>query len=914
MEATPRDFQPARYVLIKPKKFPAVAYRHKPRKQPEAPPFDFTDGLKRLALYFEWDPSFPVDPLKIKPGITTEEARFWVECFTNPKFQEPRRVPSLEEITEACRQPLEPWPEFVANRLNRPLDFPKVCGDALFKLFQVEDFLTQWKASFPSVDAGFRAAISFGFRLGWLPYLDQKEYRKFQKLVTERILASPPQEEEIRERSFFLEMACATGLNDGTRPIAKQWLDDLGEGIRTMPYLGLGLVREFIYSLKAPELILHHFRKLDLTITDKEEFAAWLSNIGLDGLDVLERSILSKSKYVEMEARRLCVLFGRSVVAPELAPFMLRLFQSGPFPQIGRNWLKAHPLESIAGLVDLIEAGDPLSNDAAQFLLEIELEGYEEALEYFLSTAHPSVREMVNKLKEVDESTAGTLISATTDPWFEEFLSRPSTVEVLPVWCIIRDLPKVTVEGQPLERPLVVGLLSRLRTLTVENYFESLKDPNWSEIGKKLDNPQINDFLWALFEMWQRSKPDWKDQWVLLSLGIWGNDHTAMKLATAIQNWPATGKLKRAEAALDVLGVIGTPTALAYVQRHALGHQPVVFSRRSKAVYERIAAERGLSTFELDDRIIPDAGLGRHWRRVFDFGSRQFTAELTGELKPVILDAKGKKKRGFPAIEDADDPALAAEAAREWPLFVERIALIRDVQPMRFERALVNGRSWARCDFEKHILGHPVTANLAKRLIWRAFSSDARFIGTFRICEDDSYSDSNDRPFPMPADAVFKLAHRLHLDEPERQRWLQLLVDYFISQPFPQLERNLIAPETIQVSKDRVTEIPDLEVQPEMNEITGNFLLLGWGLTPMLEPSKGKYFFRILDFAGVTALVGFSKDSGPGFSFKECLFLEGKPDDSFFPENVQAMSLKRVDPVVISETLVQIRTASNKGK
>lgn len=487
------------------------------------------------------------------------------------------------------------------------------------------------------------------------------------------------------------------------------------------------------------------------------------------------------------------------------------------------------------------------------------------------------------------------------------------TDNAFPDWCGTQSFTLLSVTGKPLDRQHVLATLTFLAGLSWEDLTEPRKTGKWKELGATIEPVSLSRFLWDVFDRWQKTRPTPKCEWPLIALGIWGNDHTAMKLATVIRDWPATGKLKRAEAALDVLGVIGTPTALSYIQRHALGHQPVVFSRKSKAVYERIAAERGLSTFELDDRIIPDTGLGRSWRRVFDFGPRQFTAELTPELKPVILDAKGKKKRGFPAIEDSDDPALAAEAAREWPLFVERIALIRDVQPLRFERALVNGRSWARGDFEKYILGHPVTSRRVKGLIWRAFSKDGQFIGAFRVSEDDSYSDSDDKPFPMPDDAVFKLAHRLHLDESERQRWILIFIEYYISQPFPQLERTILPPATVEISKDRVIGIPDLEVQPEMNEITRNFMLLGWGLTPMLEPSKGKYFFRILDFAGVTALVGFSKDSGPGFSFKECLFVEGKPDNSFFPENAKAMSLKLLDPVLISETLVQIRTASNKG-
>lgn len=488
------------------------------------------------------------------------------------------------------------------------------------------------------------------------------------------------------------------------------------------------------------------------------------------------------------------------------------------------------------------------------------------------------------------------------------------TNNAFPDWCDTQSLTLLSVTGKPLDRQHVLATLTFLAGLSWEDLIEPRKTRKWKELGATIEPDSLSRFFWDVFDRWQKTRPTPKCEWPLIALGIWGNDHTAMKLATAIQNWPATGKLNRAEVALDVLGVIGTPTALSYVQRHALGHQPVVFSRRSKAVYERIAAKRGLSTFELDDRIIPDAGLGRHWRRVFDFGPRQFTAELTGELKPVVLDAKGKRKRGFPAIEESDDPVLAATAAREWPLFVEQVTLIRDVQPRRFERALVNGRSWSRNDFEMYVLGHPVTGNLAKRLIWRAFSKDGEFIGAFRVSEDNSFGDSHDKPFAIPDDAVIKLAHRLHLDEPERQRWLQLFSEYFISQPFPQLEGTIIPPATCKISKDRITGIPDLEVQPDMNAITANLLFLGWGLAPMQEPTRGKYFWRFLDFAKTWVLAGFSYQTGAGFSFKEFLFMEGEPHDAFSAELANALPLKDLDPVLVSETLVELRTATNKGK
>jgi hypothetical protein len=81
-------------------------------------------------------------------------------------------------------------------------------------------------------------------------------------------------------------------------------------------------------------------------------------------------------------------------------------------------------------------------------------------------------------------------------------------------------------------------------------------------------------------------------------------------------------------------------------------------------------------------------------------------------------------------------------------------------------------------------------STLARRVVWAA--DDGRSVKGFRIAEDGSLSDVDEHRFELPEDARVLVAHPA-LIPAEVAAWTEILRDYAILQPFPQLTRPALA-------------------------------------------------------------------------------------------------------------------------
>jgi hypothetical protein len=95
------------------------------------------------------------------------------------------------------------------------------------------------------------------------------------------------------------------------------------------------------------------------------------------------------------------------------------------------------------------------------------------------------------------------------------------------------------------------------------------------------------------------------------------------------------------------------------------------------------------------------------------------------------------------------------------------------------------------------MLEHPLTQLAARRLVWAALAEDGRTIhATFRVAEDGSLAGPEDEPFALDLadeDALVSIPHPLRIPASLRARWSEVLGDYEILQPFPQIGRELFA-------------------------------------------------------------------------------------------------------------------------
>ncbi len=295
-------------------------------------------------------------------------------------------------------------------------------------------------------------------------------------------------------------------------------------------------------------------------------------------------------------------------------------------------------------------------------------------------------------------------------------------------------------------------------------------------------------FCWAVFEEWRLAGMPARESWALSLLGEFGDDDTARRLAPVVRRWPGQQAGRRAAEGLDVLAAIGTDTALAQLHGIAQRVRYQGVRARAREKIAEVALELGLTPDRLADRLVPDLDLAADGTAVLDYGTRTFTVALDDQLLPYVLDGTGRRRAAPPAPAAEDDPELAPAARKRYAALKKELRVVGAEQTARLETAMVTERAWTADEFRTLFLAHPLLARLGRRLLWTTGSGAAQAAGAFRIAEDRTFADLDDKPFDLPADATVRLAHpaRLGTDLPA---WAELFTDYLVIQPFRQLGR-----------------------------------------------------------------------------------------------------------------------------
>ncbi|MBB4950456.1 putative DNA-binding WGR domain protein [Kitasatospora gansuensis] len=312
--------------------------------------------------------------------------------------------------------------------------------------------------------------------------------------------------------------------------------------------------------------------------------------------------------------------------------------------------------------------------------------------------------------------------------------------------------------------------------------------PGVDEVRALCAGESLAGFGWALFEQWRLAGMPAKDSWVLRALGWLGDDETVRRLTPVLRNWPGEGAHQRAVDGLDVLADIGSDVALMHLHGIAQRVKFKALKTRAQEKITEVAAGLGLSAEQLADRLVPDFGLDAHGSTVIEYGPRRFTVGFDEQLKPYVLDEDGKRRKDLPAPGAKDDAELAPAERKRFAALKKDVRTVAADQVHRLEVAMVGQRSWTATEFGQLFVGHPLLWHLVRRLVWLA-ETDGRAVA-FRVAEDRSYAGVEDETLTLPADALVRLAHPLHLGA-ELAAWAELFADYEILQPFPQLGRQV---------------------------------------------------------------------------------------------------------------------------
>jgi hypothetical protein len=476
--------------------------------------------------------------------------------------------------------------------------------------------------------------------------------------------------------------------------------------------------------------------------------------------------------------------FAARLHAVEAAPGMLELMVGSRAPSVARDWLSDHPRQAARGLAPFVSRSGRLADAAVDQLKRMARGPSRPLLEELVAGLEPGTERDRLQERVLDAALPAGPELEEAPPWLADADARLAGT-ALPAWLDVTALPPLEVEGGSLGARHLPTVLRILRASADEP--DAALAPLRKAVGA--GDGAAEELAWSLFDAWMAGDAPSKDKWALVAMGHLGGDRCALRLAPLIRVWPGESQHKRAVIGLGVLRDIGTDVALMQLNGIAQKLKFKALQARAREAMEEIAQDRGMSKGELEDRIVPDCGLDEHGRRVFDYGPRQFEFVLGPGMKPLVRDGAGKLRSSPPKPGVKDDDALATAAVADWKVLRKTVADVAKVQGGRLEQAMVGGRRWAAADFEALIVRHPLQRHIVAPLVLGTYAPDGALTTTFRLTDEGDYADADDEPFALPGDARVGIVHPMALDDDARAAWGEVLADYELVPPFPQLGR-----------------------------------------------------------------------------------------------------------------------------
>ena len=342
--------------------------------------------------------------------------------------------------------------------------------------------------------------------------------------------------------------------------------------------------------------------------------------------------------------------------------------------------------------------------------------------------------------------------------------------------------------------------------------------PNAATLAEALDEREFAVYANELFDKWMEAGAESKKRWVLYAASIHGGAEIVKKLHHQIQEWPNAARGAIASEAVQALALSPQPQALLIVDGISRKFKFKQVKAAAGKALEFAAAQLGITTEELADRIVPDLGFNENMERVFDYGERKFTVTITTALEIEVFDENGKKLKNLPSPGKRDDEVKAAAAYDDFKQMKKQMKTTVSSQKMRLEMALSTGRQWSVEAWKNLFVKNPIMHQFATGLIWGVYE-DRKLTDTFRYMEDGSFNTEDEDEFELPegnvqspaafsgkdetgagtagqdgadteaAGQLIGLVHPIELSEDSLKTWKEQLEDYEIIQPIEQLDR-----------------------------------------------------------------------------------------------------------------------------
>lgn len=350
----------------------------------------------------------------------------------------------------------------------------------------------------------------------------------------------------------------------------------------------------------------------------------------------------------------------------------------------------------------------------------------------------------------------------------------PARIPAVPRWADPALLPQVLLAGRgDALPPEAAGALIRMIAISqLDAPYEGLK-----MIAGQCDRRSLSDFAWSLYRLWEAKGRPSREAWAMDSLGYFGDDTVADRLAPLVRAWPSEGAAPRAKRGADVLAAMGSDRALGHLSALARNAKSTPLRTHAAAALDRVAGARGLLPEQLDDLLAPDLGLDGN---PVEYRGVSYPVDLGANGDLILRDPSGQRLTKLPKPGGDDEKAVTSA----WDSRRRKAAPVIGDQAARLEEAMIVQRRWTPGDFRSRIAAHPLLGRLARRLVWTLGNQTAGL---------DRLGDLVDPAGGLAGEGDWiRLAHPAADDFTPWRPWLARLD---VPQPFAQAEREVFPSE-----------------------------------------------------------------------------------------------------------------------
>lgn len=413
------------------------------------------------------------------------------------------------------------------------------------------------------------------------------------------------------------------------------------------------------------------------------------------------------------------------------------------------------------------------------------------------------------------------------------------------------DLPEVKMaDGTPAEPNYVASVMLAYSSMSVPGI-----SADAAAIAATLDERSLALYAADVFRRWLDDGAQAKKKWVLYFASIHGGSEVSQTLISYINKWSQESRGAIAAEAVKALALNSAPEALLTVDTIS---RKFKFKQVKAAAVDALkfaAAQLGITTEELADRIVPDLGFDSSMQKTVDYGTRKFTVRLNAALEIEVFDESGKRLKNLPSPGQKDDPVLAPQANSEFKALKKSIKATVNTQKIRMELALSTGRRWTSEAWTKLFVQNPIMHQFAMSLIWGVYNDNA-LVQTFRYMEDGTFNTEDEEEYDMPENATIGLVHPLELTADSIAAWKEQLDDYEVKQCIEQLDRPTYTPSKEELECDRVL-VGAGKVLSGMS-FMGKMTSFGWYKGSPQDAGIFYEFYRENVTDGVSVQLGFS--------------------------------------------------------